>query len=271
MKRVTLFNNHPLEPLPGRQEQLIITGSYSVQILIIFAYCSTKWSFFFRLMDRGKVLSVIEIALSSALFIAVLYGIGVRYLEGPEAFRHYVREDGPVEYATAFFLFAGSLVALCRAVTCCRGKRHLPILTWSVLAFLFFFAAGDEISWGQRILNIDSGEFFLKHNKQEEINIHNLVVAGKNLNIIIFSRLVIIALLFYFIVIPLLVRKEGFIRNLVTKFGLPLPSLRHIIIMGVSTVMIAVISMAKGSELNELAFSVIFFMIFMNPVIFSHE
>ena len=222
-------------------------------------------------MDRGKALSVLEITLSSALILAVLCGIGVRYLEGPDAFRYYVREDGPVEYATAFFLFAGSLVALCRAVTCCRGKRHLPILTWSVLAFLFFFAAGDEISWGQRIFDLESGEFFLKHNKQEEINIHNLVVAGKSINMIIFSRLVILAMLFYFIVFPLLVRKPGFIRNLVARFGLPLPSVRHIIIMGVSTVLIAVIAMAKGSELNELAFSVIFFMIFLNPVIVSRE
>jgi len=218
-------------------------------------------------MDRGRALSILEIALSSALILAVLYGIGVRYLEGPDAFRNYVREDGPAEYATALFLLAGSLVAFCRAFTCCRGKRHLPVLTWSVLAFLFFFAAGDEISWGQRIFDLESGEFFLKHNKQEEINIHNLVVAGKSINMIIFSRLVILALLFYFIVFPLLVRKPGFIRNLVARFGLPLPSVRHIIIMGVSTVLIAVIAMAKGSELNELAFSVIFFMIFLNPVI----
>jgi hypothetical protein len=222
-------------------------------------------------MERGRVLSVIEIALSSALIIAVLYGIGVRYLEGPDPFRIYVREDGPAEYATAFFLFAASLVALCRAFICCRGKRHLPILTWSVLAFLFFFAAGDEISWGQRILNLESGEFFMKYNKQEETNIHNLVIAGKSLNMIIFSRLVIITLLFYFVALPLLVRKPGFMRNLAARFGLPLPSLRHIIIMGVSTVLIAVIGMAKSSELNELAFSVIFFMIFLNPRIIRQE
>jgi len=107
--------------------------------------------------------------------------------------------------------------------------------------------------------------------QEEEINIHNLVVAGKSINMIIFSRLVILAMLFYFIVFPLLVRKPGFIRNLVARFGLPLPSVRHIIIMGVSTVLIAVIAMAKGSELNELAFSVIFFMIFLNPVIVSRE
>ena len=59
-------------------------------------------------MDRGRALSILEIALSSALILAVLYGIGVRYLEGPDAFRNYVREDGPAEYATALFLLAGS-------------------------------------------------------------------------------------------------------------------------------------------------------------------
>ena len=77
--------------------------------------------------------------------------------------------------------------------------------------------------------------------------------------------MVLIALLFYFIILPVLAKKPGLIRRLVEKFGLPLPSLRHIIIMGVSTALIAVIRMAKGSELNELAFSVIFFLVFLNP------
>jgi len=216
-------------------------------------------------MEREKPTGLIEIGLAAALLFSVLYGIGVRYLGGPDSFRYYVREDGPAEYATAFFLFAGSLVAIFRAFSCCRGKRHLPVLTWSVLSFLFFFAAGDEISWGQRIFNIESSEFFLKYNKQAETNIHNLVVAGKSINMIIFSRMVLIALLFYFIILPVLAKKPGLIRRLVEKFGLPLPSLRHIIIMGVSTALIAVIRMAKGSELNELAFSVIFFLVFLNP------
>ena len=222
-------------------------------------------------MNRSKNTGLIEIALSAALAVSIFYGIGVRYIEGADAFRHYVREEGLSEYATSMFLLAGSIISFYRAFTCCRGKRRLPVLTWSALAILFFFTAGEEISWGQRIFSVESGEFFLRYNKQEETNLHNLVVGGQDLNMIIFSRLIIFALLFYFVILPLLVRKPGFFRNLVVATGLPLPTLRHIIIMAVSTALIAVINLSKGSELNELAFAVVFFLIFLNPRTISRD
>ena len=37
-----------------------------------------------------------------------------------------------------------------------------------------FFIAGEEISWGQRIFEVASPEYFLSTNKQLETNLHNL-------------------------------------------------------------------------------------------------
>lgn len=42
------------------------------------------------------------------------------------------------------------------------------------LALLFFFGAGEEISWGQRILNIQTPEYLSEVNDQNEITVHNL-------------------------------------------------------------------------------------------------
>jgi len=212
------------------------------------------------------MISAIEIVTGAALFICILYGLYVRFSLGKEEFTNYVREDGPIEYLTAIFLFFCSLVCLYRVFQYRKTKMPLQVVTWAVLAFLFFFAAGDEISWGQRIFDIESGEFFQEHNKQKETNIHNLIVRGENLNMLIFSRMVFVVLVIYFVFLRLMVRKILFIRNLQNKFQVPLPKNHQIVAMLVASLMIAIIQLSKGSELNELSFGMIFFMIFLNPV-----
>jgi hypothetical protein len=41
---------------------------------------------------------------------------------------------------------------------------------------LFIFGAGEEISWGQRIFDIETPEVLQKENVQDEINIHNMTI-----------------------------------------------------------------------------------------------
>ena len=47
-------------------------------------------------------------------------------------------------------------------------------LVYLGLAALFFFGAGEEISWGQRILGFQTPEPISEVNRQEEFNLHNL-------------------------------------------------------------------------------------------------
>jgi hypothetical protein len=42
------------------------------------------------------------------------------------------------------------------------------------LALLFFFGAGEEISWGQRILGFQTPQSLSQVNRQKEFNLHNL-------------------------------------------------------------------------------------------------
>lgn len=44
------------------------------------------------------------------------------------------------------------------------------------LGILFFFGAGEEISWGQRILNIETPTALNQVNTQNELNVHNITV-----------------------------------------------------------------------------------------------
>ena len=222
-------------------------------------------------METKKLSIGTEIVIGTALFIFIAYGMYLRHFVGYDAFQNYVREDGPVEYLTALFLFFSSLVCFYRVFHYRKMKKPLWILTWTVLAFLFFFAAGEEISWGQRIFGLQSSEFFQQHNKQGETNLHNLTFKGKNLNIIIFSRLMFLVLFIYFALSRLMVWKIPFIRNLVNKFNVPLPGVQHIIIMLAATLFILLIHIIKESELHELSFGMIFLMIFLNPARIYNE
>jgi hypothetical protein len=222
-------------------------------------------------METKKLSTLTETVISSALFIFIAYGMYLKNFVGYDAFQKYIREDGPVEYLTALFLFFCCLVCFYRAFHYRKMKKPLWILTWTLLAFLFFFAAGEEISWGQRIFGIQSSDFFQQHNKQAETNLHNLTFKGKNLNIVIFSRLMFVVLFIYFGLSRLMVWKIAFIRNLVNKFKIPIPGIRHIIIMLAATGFILLIHITKESELHELSFAFIFFMIFLNPARINNE
>ena len=79
-------------------------------------------------------------------------------------------EDQTVEYGTAIMLLCVSLLCLFRLFTMSKGKS----ITWKIGVFLFsllfLFGAGEEISWGQRIFGIESGEYFMQNNAQKETN-----------------------------------------------------------------------------------------------------
>ena len=87
----------------------------------------------------------------------------------------FIREDRIIE-------LPGSLALLVAAVVFFLGFRHLrrvqapPVLTWLTLALagVFFFGFGEEISWGQRFLGIDTPPALAELNEQDEINLHNL-------------------------------------------------------------------------------------------------
>ncbi len=97
----------------------------------------------------------------------------VRTLSWP----HYVRivqEDSIIEYSTAFIYTITAVVAIYIGVALIRKKNVYLGVCCFFGATAFLFVSIEEISWGQRILNIESPEYFLDNNLQEEITLHNL-------------------------------------------------------------------------------------------------
>ncbi|MFV0593632.1 MAG: hypothetical protein ACK5M7_19830 [Draconibacterium sp.] len=190
----------------------------------------------------------------------------VKSLDGFETFLYVVREDGWVEYLTALFLLLSAIVLGINAVKAIRRGDKKQILFYSLACLVLIFGLGEEISWGQRIFGIQSGEYFLEHNYQSETNLHNLKFGNIDLNKLIFSKLMFYALVFYFILLPLLTWKVKAFRKLVVDFGVPIPQLHYIIVLLIANITIPVlINMKKESELHELALAGILFLVFLNP------
>lgn len=91
----------------------------------------------------------------------------------------FVREDHIIETLTAIYLFVAWVAS---AVAYIRSRRldHYASHTWvkqlSYLALAVFLlvATGEEISWGQRILGLETPEWVKAVNAQDELTLHNL-------------------------------------------------------------------------------------------------
>lgn len=89
-------------------------------------------------------------------------------------------EDGVVETAGAICLLLASVMFLVLFLRtegrggwlCFRTRKNWIYL---FLAFIFFFGAGEEISWGQHYFHFATPEFWKSRNVQEELTVHNLI------------------------------------------------------------------------------------------------
>ena len=213
-----------------------------------------------------KTLTQTEKIAYSFLFIIVGFGIYFSNTDLTYFDEIYTKEDGYAEYGTALFLFCSSVLLIYRFFKLHKFKKPLWKLGILMIALVFLFGTGEEISWGQRIFNVESSEYFLENNAQGETNLHNMVVDGKKVNKIIFSQLLTVVLIIYLIITPLLYRKFDIIKNLADTFAVPIVQWQHTIAFLLVTGLIIFIPSTRKWELYELAFGVIFFLIFLNPL-----
>ncbi len=201
-----------------------------------------------------------------ALIVATLVATVVIYAWDRVFFTMvFAAEDGPVETATALFLLIASLVLGKHALALsAKGRRGAAGLTL-FYALLFFLAAGEEISWGQRIIGWESGEFFQENNQQVETNVHNLVVFGSQLTKTLFGPVLTAIILVYLVVLPLLYVRTDWVQRLSDRFVVPVPWLKHGIIALSASILIALIDVDRKWEVYELVFSLIVVSIFLLP------
>ena len=85
----------------------------------------------------------------------------------PETYEALLEEDRAVEWATVLLFGAAGIAFLVDAL-----RRRLVFT--GLVGLFCLFVAGEEFSWGQRLLGYGSPEYFLANNYQQELNLHNL-------------------------------------------------------------------------------------------------
>jgi hypothetical protein len=206
-----------------------------------------------------------ERVIFSIVFLIIVIGVILSRVDLPFFEGFYVREDGFIEWLTIVALSSGAFLCFYRTFKLKSQRTFMFLLGMVLMGLVFIFGVGEEISWGQRILNIESSEFFMKHNAQREINIHNLIVNGKKINKIIFGTLLGVCIGAYFLILPIFYRKIDGIKQFVNRFAIPVPRVFHIISYIILIILVSIVNSSKKGELLEFGGCWILLLMIFSP------
>lgn len=208
----------------------------------------------------------IEISILSLVFLLVLIGLVLSITNEVVFEERYVVEDGFIEWLTVIGLLFGAGLSFARAKRLYKIRGFLFSLFTISLGILMIVAAGEEISWGQRIFGIESSDFFKENNAQGETNIHNMVINGVKINLLVFSLILISCLVIYMVIIPYLYRKNRKVKKFFDSKGIILPKNYQTISVLLVFTITEFIPHGKRAELLEFGAVFIFLLIVFYPL-----
>ena len=201
-------------------------------------------------------------------FITLVTTIGFvwSYLDHAAFKQTMVVEDGFTEWATVVAFLIILLISVRRVWTLRASRRKTFLLVTGLLALMAFFAVGEEISWGQRFIGVESPEFFEKHNAQGETNLHNLVVYGVKINKLVFGKGIGISLLLYLLILVPLYRYRAGVRDFLDRFAIPVATNYQVVAYLVILVVLQVVmESSKKGEMLEFSLSWLFLLTIAYP------
>ena len=173
-----------------------------------------------------------------------------------DAYYYSLLEDESAEWVTALFLVAAGLVAATAGV---RRRRDGDRRAWFLLLFALASIVGglEEISWGQRVVGVESPEFFLEHSDQQEINVHNVLQSASGVKT---KHATAIALFMYGVGLPLLCRRPA-VAGLCRRWGIVVPPATLVPSWILATVLMIDWPTGEEEELGEMLYSICLFLL----------
>lgn len=155
-------------------------------------------------------------------FIVIgIYAFVTGILLEPSQLPNFHSEAGPIEQITAGLMLVAAGVALTIAFKLkSRGHGRLWQAWYVLIAAGALFVCLEEISYGQHLMGWQAPEYFQEHNKQREMNLHNLYGDGVSSTL---RKVVNTALPLGAILVPLVLmrRPESFRRGDWTWYTVP--------------------------------------------------
>jgi hypothetical protein len=178
----------------------------------------------------------------------------------------YLAEDGILEWLTVAVLVFCAFLCFQRAVRLRSVRPALFVGSLIFLGFVFIFGAGEELSWGQRIFGVETPEWLEKHNKQQELNVHNLMLGDFSVNRRIFGTMFTLMLASYLFFLPSLAGRFTRIGRLVERFGLPLPTgIQALAFLPAIILPDLLVPSGKSDELREACACLMLLILFCYP------
>jgi len=154
------------------------------------------------------------------VYVAVMFYISVVFFTlsaGDRSANYLFAEDHYFENVGAISLFLTSFLFFYTFWLTLKSKprdvfSRIKLLAILGLAVIAFFGAAEEISWGQRILDLQTPETLAQVNVQDEISVHNIEINEKPIP---FEKLFDLFWLTFTVIIPL----AGFCNMQFQKFG----------------------------------------------------
>ena len=199
------------------------------------------------------------------VFTFVILGIYLAIFHQDYYTNTYAEEDGFIESFTVVSLLFASSICIVRAFRIGKKRGILFLACLCFMSLIFIFGAGEEISWGQRIFNIESSDFFQQHNAQKETNFHNLKIGGVKINKLIFGKILSVCVIIYLVLLPILYQRKQWVKNLVNTFAIPLPKLLYIVSYAVLFLILLSIPSKHRGELLEFGGATLFAFIILFP------
>ncbi len=213
------------------------------------------------MVTRQNLDKLLLIAVGAVLVLTV--GI---YLYSTDYFSlAYAAEDKVVEYGTAIALLLASLLLIHNGLSLRSHGTKLAVGLTFFYALMFFFGAGEETSWGQRIFGWETPEELKAINRQDETTIHNIEIGGVAMTKHLFGPILTLTILLYLLVLPLLYPRLAGLRRVIDRIALPVPGKRHAVLALLASLVIATIDVDRKWEVYELIFGLLILSIFLNP------
>jgi hypothetical protein len=99
-------------------------------------------------------------------------------------FRFLMREDSVLEWTQVLCMASAAVIAAAVALRLRRQGLVVPAVLWAAFAAGCFVIAGEEIAWGQRLLDLETPEALDKINHQGELTGHNIRPVQDTINVI---------------------------------------------------------------------------------------
>jgi peptidoglycan/LPS O-acetylase OafA/YrhL/Tfp pilus assembly protein PilF len=206
-------------------------------------------------VPRNRLHRGAYVALATALLVTFAMPVVLRYEQAQIAVARLLSEDGVYESIEAVLCFAAASLLIIAVIH--SGANWLRRAWLGLGALALIGMVGEELSWGQRLLNLSTPAWLAARNHQGELSLHNLDLfqpadEGNRLQV-----LWLLAMLIYLGAMPLAARASSTWRGALDRLQLPIPSM-PLCIMFLAALTIHMLD-PRHSEVLELALDLILF------------